>query len=69
MSRSLATSPGTEGCGLGIQVPEALKGADLSKQEKDFSHMEAMICGMTPQERRNPHILNARRRQRGSLPG
>jgi signal recognition particle subunit SRP54 len=26
--------------------------------------MEAMICGMTPQERQNPHILNARRRQR-----
>jgi len=23
-----------------------------------------MICAMTPQERRNPHILNARRRQR-----
>jgi signal recognition particle GTPase len=23
-----------------------------------------MICGMKPQERRNPHILNARRRQR-----
>jgi signal recognition particle subunit SRP54 len=43
---------------------EALKGADLSKQEKEFSHMEAMICGMTPQERGNPHILNARRRQR-----
>ncbi|MGO8929286.1 MAG: signal recognition particle protein [Limisphaerales bacterium] len=43
---------------------EALKGADLNKQEKDFRHMEAMICGMTPQERRNPHILNARRRQR-----
>jgi signal recognition particle subunit SRP54 len=43
---------------------EALKGADLSKQEKEFVHMEAMICGMTPQERRNPHILNARRRQR-----
>jgi signal recognition particle subunit SRP54 len=43
---------------------EALKGADLGKQEKEFSHMEAMICGMTAQERRNPHILNARRRQR-----
>ncbi len=43
---------------------EALKGQDLSKQEKEFRHMEAMICGMTPQERRNPHILNARRRQR-----
>ena len=26
--------------------------------------MEAMICGMTAQERANPHILNARRRQR-----
>jgi signal recognition particle subunit SRP54 len=43
---------------------EALKGADLSRQEKDFRHMEAMICAMTPQERRNPHLLNARRRQR-----
>ncbi|HII71949.1 TPA: nascent polypeptide-associated complex protein [Candidatus Woesearchaeota archaeon] len=43
---------------------EALKGQDLSKQEKEFRHMEAMVCGMTPQERRNPHILNARRRAR-----
>ena len=43
---------------------EALKGADMSKQEKEMSHMEAMICGMTPQERRSPQILNAKRRQR-----
>ena len=43
---------------------EAVKNTDLSKQEKEFRHMEAMICGMTPQERRNPHILNAKRRQR-----
>src|SRR5438128_7861561 len=43
---------------------EALKGADLSKQEKEFVHIEAMICGMTLQERRNPHLLNAKRRQR-----
>ena len=43
---------------------EATQRADLSKQEKEFRHMEAMICGMTPQERRNPQILNARRRQR-----
>src|SRR5437588_1820816 len=43
---------------------EALKGADLSKQEKEFVHMEAMICGMTLQERRNPHLLNGKRRQR-----
>jgi signal recognition particle subunit SRP54 len=43
---------------------EALKAADLGKQEKELGHMEAMICAMTPQERRQPQILNARRRQR-----
>ena len=43
---------------------EAIKGTDMRKQEKEFAHMEAMICGMTTQERRNPHILNAKRRQR-----
>lgn len=43
---------------------EVTKGADLGKQEKEMRHMEAMICGMTPQERHNPHLLNARRRQR-----
>jgi signal recognition particle subunit SRP54 len=43
---------------------EALKTADLGKQEKEFMRMEAMICSMTAQERKNPHILNARRRQR-----
>jgi signal recognition particle subunit SRP54 len=43
---------------------EALKKADMSKHEKEFTHMEAMICAMTPQERKNPHILNAKRRQR-----
>jgi signal recognition particle subunit SRP54 len=43
---------------------EALQNTDMSKQEKEFRHMEAMICGMTPQERRNPQMLNARRRQR-----
>jgi len=41
-----------------------IKQADLTKQEKELRRMEGMICGMTPQERRNPHILNARRRQR-----
>lgn len=43
---------------------EMLKGADLSKQEKEFVHMEAMICSMTLQERRQPQILNAKRRIR-----
>ncbi|MFZ0828821.1 MAG: signal recognition particle protein [Verrucomicrobiia bacterium] len=37
---------------------------DLSKQEKEFKHMEAMICGMTRKERQNPAILNAKRRVR-----
>ncbi len=43
---------------------EMLKGADLSKQEKEFIHMEAMICAMTPKERKTPQILNASRRIR-----
>jgi len=43
---------------------EAVKGADLSKQEKEFKHMEAMICSMTPKERKAPQILNAGRRRR-----
>jgi len=43
---------------------EVAKNTDLSKQEKEFRHMEAMICAMTRQERGNPHLLNAKRRQR-----
>src|SRR5882762_7682056 len=43
---------------------EAIKGADLSKSEKEFRRMEGMICAMTAQERRNPQILNAKRRIR-----
>ena len=43
---------------------EMLKNADLSKSEKDFKRMEGILCGMTPQERGSPQILNARRRQR-----
>jgi signal recognition particle subunit SRP54 len=43
---------------------EMLKRTDLSKQESEFRHMEGIVCSMTPQERRNPHLLNARRRQR-----
>jgi signal recognition particle subunit SRP54 len=43
---------------------EMLKGADLSKQERDFKRMEGIICAMTPQERQSPQILNAKRRIR-----
>jgi signal recognition particle subunit SRP54 len=43
---------------------DMLKKTDMSKQEKEFKRMEAMICSMTPQERRSPQILNAKRRIR-----
>ncbi len=43
---------------------EALRDTDMGKSEKELRRMEGMICAMTPQERRNPHILNAKRRIR-----
>jgi signal recognition particle subunit SRP54 len=43
---------------------DMLKGADMGKQEKEFKRMEGMICAMTLKERRNPAILNAKRRIR-----
>ncbi len=43
---------------------QMLKNADLGKSEKEFKRMEGMICSMTFQERRNPQILNAKRRIR-----
>ncbi len=43
---------------------EMLKQTDMSKSEKEFRRMEGMLCAMTPLERRNPQVLNARRRLR-----
>jgi signal recognition particle subunit SRP54 len=43
---------------------EMVKGADLSKSEREFRRMEGILCAMTPAERATPQILNARRRQR-----
>ena len=43
---------------------EMLKDADMDKQEKEFRRMEGMICSMTLFERKNPQILNAKRRKR-----
>jgi signal recognition particle subunit SRP54 len=43
---------------------DMVKGADFGKQEKEFKRMEGMICAMTLKERRNPSILNAKRRIR-----
>ena len=41
-----------------------IKPEDLVKQENEMRRMEGLICAMTPQERRSPNILNARRRLR-----
>ena len=43
---------------------EMLQQADMGQQEKEFRRMEGIICSMTPQERRLPQILNAKRRKR-----
>jgi signal recognition particle subunit SRP54 len=43
---------------------EALKQVDIGKQEKEFKRMEGMVCAMTLKERKNPAILNAKRRVR-----
>ena len=41
-----------------------MKGVDLEESEKEFRQMEAIIYSMTPEERRNPSLLNASRRKR-----
>jgi len=45
---------------------KALKGVDLEKleAEKSLKYVEAIILSMTPDERRNPRILNASRKRR-----
>lgn len=43
---------------------EMAKENDLSQSERELRRMEGILCAMTPQERRNPSLLNARRRQR-----
>ncbi len=45
---------------------KALKGIDLEKleAEKSLKYVEAIILSMTPEERRNPRILNASRKRR-----
>ena len=37
---------------------------EIEKSEKEFRQMEAIICSMTLDERRNPSLLNASRRKR-----
>ncbi|MCX7798995.1 MAG: signal recognition particle protein [Fimbriimonadales bacterium] len=47
--------------GLGAQIPEA----ELNKvDDRQLSRIEAIILSMTPDERRNPDIINGSRRRR-----
>src|ERR1051325_1309357 len=43
---------------------DQIKPEELDQQQKEFKRMEGIICAMTPQERRNPNLLNAKRRIR-----
>ncbi|MBE6036736.1 MAG: signal recognition particle protein [Clostridiales bacterium] len=43
---------------------KSVKAEDMERGEKEFLHMEAIIQSMTPEERKDPKILNASRRQR-----
>lgn len=43
---------------------DMMQGDAMSKGEREMRRMEGIICAMTAQERRNPNILNAKRRQR-----
>ena len=43
---------------------DQIKPEELDQQQKEFKRMEGIICAMTPQERRNPNLLNAKRRLR-----
>ena len=45
-------------------VPGMANIKDLKVDDKEFIRIEAMICSMTKQERKNPRILNASRRVR-----
>ncbi|MGI6434253.1 MAG: signal recognition particle protein [Syntrophomonadaceae bacterium] len=46
--------------GMGKQ----LKNMQISVDEKEIAHIEAIISSMTPRERRNPEILNGSRKKR-----
>jgi signal recognition particle subunit SRP54 len=45
-------------------VGNAARNMDPQEMARSMKHTEAIICSMTPQERRNPDVLNASRRRR-----
>ena len=43
---------------------KSVSDSDIERSEQEFRQMEAIIYSMTPEERRNPQVLNASRRKR-----
>lgn len=48
-------------------IPGMNQAKDLKVDDKEFDKIEAIICSMTSQEKRNPKLLNASRRKRISI--
>jgi signal recognition particle subunit SRP54 len=69
-SRKMMAGKGVEGLmgmlpGVGRQAREQLRAANVG--EGHFNRVEAVILSMTPEERRNPRLLNGSRRRRVAL--
>lgn len=60
LSSIMSMMPGLGGLGAKGRMPEF----DSEENEKRMARMEAMIHSMTPEERRNPDILNPSRKHR-----
>lgn len=43
---------------------KSVSDSDIERSEQEFRQMEAIIYSMTPEERKNPQVLNASRRKR-----
>lgn len=56
IGKMLDMMPGMQG--------RAISDDEISRSEQEFRQMEAIIYSMTPEERRNPNVLNASRRKR-----
>ena len=59
--------PGNVSCGIGMGVmPGAARNKELLSKvnDKDLDRAEAIVRSMTPEERRNPKIINGSRRLR-----
>jgi signal recognition particle subunit SRP54 len=66
-ARKMMAGQGVEGLlgmlpGVGRQARQQLRGANLD--ERQFDRVEAVVLSMTPEERRNPRMINGSRRKR-----